>query len=192
MTLIALGFCFLMYLAIFVQWRDGCSSWEALILFPLGATLGVFYSTQFIGMSASLPRSRQTACFGAYFLYQQLGFVSGPAAGLALVQAVFGQSLETNLLDSPRKELVRCHNFFSARLTTCRLFRRSSTILDTPGNYLSPCKTLSGPAIFTPFNLRRVSSLQVPWPWLTSQVLSAVFVLLALVTCVMLKEQRLS
>ncbi|PLB51565.1 MFS transporter, partial [Aspergillus steynii IBT 23096] len=106
MTLIALGFCIMVNLAISVQWRDGCTIWEALILFPLGATLGIFYSTQFIGMSASLPKNRQAACFGAFFLCQQLGFITGPAAGLALVQAIFDHSLENNLLDSPRKELV--------------------------------------------------------------------------------------
>ena len=106
MTLIALCFCMLTTLAIFFQWRDGCTIWETLILFPMGATLGVFYSTQFIGMSASLPKSRQTAGFGTYYVYQQLGFVAGPAVGLALVQGLFSKSLEQNLLDSPRKELV--------------------------------------------------------------------------------------
>lgn len=145
MTLIALGLCMLTTLAIFAQWRDGLVLWEALLLFPMGGTLGVFYSTQFIGMSATISQSRLSAAIGTYYVYQQLGFIAGPAVGLALVQGLFNGSLERNLLDSPRKEMVSFVHFealvnYSSKLMVCRPLDRFLTILASRGNCLNRCK----------------------------------------------------
>ncbi|RAL10280.1 MFS general substrate transporter, partial [Aspergillus homomorphus CBS 101889] len=116
MELIALCLSTLIYVAIFIQWQDGCSIWESLYLFASGLTLGIVFSSQFVGMSASSPKSRLASCIGAYYLSQQLGFIVGPAAGLALVQGLFASRLGRSLV-VPDRDLTIKHILDDARYT---------------------------------------------------------------------------
>ncbi|PKY01911.1 MFS transporter, partial [Aspergillus campestris IBT 28561] len=85
------------YLGVFILWRDGCPLWETSIMFPIGISMGLVFSSQFISMTCSSPKSRLAVCIGTYFVSQQLGILLGPAIGLALVQALFGASLGRDL-----------------------------------------------------------------------------------------------
>lgn len=96
----------LLCLVIFFRWRNGCNPWEALFLFPFGFTLGIQYSTQYIGMAASIPKSRIGQSTGTYYLFQQLGRIVGPVFGLATVEELFKGSLWKDFDQTPGKELV--------------------------------------------------------------------------------------
>lgn len=94
------------YFIIFARWRNGCNIWEALILFPFGFTLGIQYSTQYIGMAVSVPKSRIGQCTGTYYLFQQLGCIVGPVIGLATVEEGFRGSLGRYFEARQEKESV--------------------------------------------------------------------------------------
>ena len=96
----------ILYLGVFVLWRDGCSLWETSINFPIGIVMGVLFSSQFISMTCSSPKPRLAVCISTYFVSQQLGMLLGPAVGLALVQALFGASLGRDLPESGDKAAV--------------------------------------------------------------------------------------
>ncbi|PYH97108.1 putative transporter, partial [Aspergillus ellipticus CBS 707.79] len=106
LTLTALSLSILIYLTIYIQWQNGCSLPETISIFISGLTMGIVFSTQFIGMSASSPPTRLSACIGTFCLSQQLGFIVGPAAGLSLIQRVFGSRLRDGLLEWPGKQEV--------------------------------------------------------------------------------------
>ncbi|PWY90955.1 MFS general substrate transporter, partial [Aspergillus heteromorphus CBS 117.55] len=106
MTLVALVFSILIYLTIYIQWQDGCSLLETVSIFFSGLTMGIVFSTQFVGMSASSPPSRLATCIGTFCLSQQLGFIVGPAAGLSLIQRVFGERL-MDQLGLAKEQLVK-------------------------------------------------------------------------------------
>ena len=96
----------LSYLIIFARWQNGCNIWEALILFPFGFTLGIQYSTQYIGMAVSVPKARIGQCTGAYYLFRQMGCIVGPAIGLATVEEGFRGSLGRYFEARPEKDTV--------------------------------------------------------------------------------------
>lgn len=80
-----------------MRYRDGCYTWELFYLFPSGMSNGILFSTQFIGMSLSAPKERLATSIGIYYLSQQLGFIIGPAASVAIVQRLFATRLSKGL-----------------------------------------------------------------------------------------------
>lgn len=106
MTVLTVTGSVIIYLGVFVLWRDGCPLWETFIMFPMGISMGIIFSSQFISMTCSSPKPRLAVCIGTYFVWQQLGILLGPAIGLALVQALFGASLGRDLPESGDKAEV--------------------------------------------------------------------------------------
>lgn len=97
----------LIYLLIFIRWRVGCAPLEVLYLFPYGFTLGVMFSTQFVGMISSVANERMGQCIGTYLLSQQLGGIMGPTFGLKFIDHIFRNSLENRIGPDPEKPAVR-------------------------------------------------------------------------------------
>jgi MFS family permease len=94
MGIIAVFSMALVYLLIFYRWRVGCLPWEAAYLVPFGITMGILLSTQFIGMTSTVPKERLGQCIGTFYLFQQLGRIIGPAFGLKLIDRTFERSLQ--------------------------------------------------------------------------------------------------
>lgn len=90
----------LSYLIIIPRWRNGCNVWEALLLVPLGFTVGIQHSTQYTGMTASVPKSRIGQCTSTFHLFRQLGYIIGPVFGLANVEQLFKGGLWGDFMNS--------------------------------------------------------------------------------------------
>ncbi|KAJ6121117.1 hypothetical protein N7523_005397 [Penicillium sp. IBT 18751x] len=96
----------LVYLVIFLRWRVGCHLWESVYLLPFGFTMGVLFSTQFIGMTSTVLKERLGQCVGTFYLFQQLGRIIGPVFGLKLINQIFKQSLIEKLASGPEKQML--------------------------------------------------------------------------------------
>ena len=119
----AVGSTALLSILIYIRYRDGCYTWELVYLFPSGVSNGILFSTQFIGMSLTAPKERLATSTGIYYLSQQLGFIVGPAASVAVVQRRFASSLSEGLegFKEKRVRLMKSEsevwlNFFSSLL----------------------------------------------------------------------------
>ncbi|KAE8372709.1 major facilitator superfamily domain-containing protein [Aspergillus bertholletiae] len=106
MTMVAVGSTVLLSILIFIRYRSGCHTWELLYLFPSGVSNGIIFSTQFIGMSLTAPKERLATSIGIYYLSQQLGFIVGPAASVAVVQRLFANRLSEGLEGLKEKQLI--------------------------------------------------------------------------------------
>ncbi|KAE8362456.1 major facilitator superfamily domain-containing protein [Aspergillus caelatus] len=96
----------LLSILIFMRYRNGCYTWELFYLFPSGMSNGILFSTQFIGMSLSAPKERLATSIGIYYLSQQLGFIIGPAASVAVVQRLFANRLSKGLEGLNEKQFI--------------------------------------------------------------------------------------
>lgn len=105
MTVIAVVSTVLLSILIFIRYRDGCYTWELIYLFPSGLSNGILFSTQFIGMSLAAPKERLATSIGIYYLSQQLGFIVGPAASVAVVQRLFAHRLSESLEGLEEKQV---------------------------------------------------------------------------------------
>ena len=106
-SLVTASIMALSYLTIFSRWRNGCNAWETLLLFPFGFIIGIQHSTQYTGMTTSVPKSRIGQCTGTFHLIQQLGYIIGPVFSLANVEQLFKGSLWRNFMNlGPEKESV--------------------------------------------------------------------------------------
>ncbi|KNG86327.1 hypothetical protein ANOM_005221 [Aspergillus nomiae NRRL 13137] len=106
MSVIAVGSAALLSILIYIRYRDGCYTWELVYLFPSGVSNGILFSTQFIGMSLTAPKERLATSIGIYYLPQQLGFIIGPAASVAVVQRRFANSLTERLEGFKERHLI--------------------------------------------------------------------------------------
>ncbi|KAJ5661385.1 major facilitator superfamily domain-containing protein [Penicillium longicatenatum] len=97
--------CFmgLIYLLIFLRWRAPCLPWETVYLIPFGFTMGILFSTQFVGMTTTVIEARIGQCIGTYALFGQLGAVIGPLLGLKLVDFIFQRKLYREIPSSSEK-----------------------------------------------------------------------------------------
>ncbi|KAE8391853.1 major facilitator superfamily domain-containing protein [Aspergillus alliaceus] len=107
MTIVSLGSTVLLSILIYIRYRDGCFTWELFYLFPSGVANGVLFSTQFIGMSLTVPKERLATSIGIYYLSQQLGFIVGPAASVAVVQRLFASRVSDGLEGLKERQLIR-------------------------------------------------------------------------------------
>ncbi|KAF7589497.1 hypothetical protein BBP40_004204 [Aspergillus hancockii] len=106
MTVVSVGLIVLLSILIFIRYRNGCFTWELFYLFPSGVANGILFSTQFIGMSLTAPTERLATSIGIYYLSQQLGFIIGPAASVAVVQRLFANRLLEDLEGYEEKQFV--------------------------------------------------------------------------------------
>lgn len=93
------------FVAILIRWRNGCFNWEMVYLFTIGLGMGVIYSAQFVAMSLDAPKGSLPTCITTYYLSQQLGFIIGPALGIAMVQRAFGARLSRELAEFGEKQV---------------------------------------------------------------------------------------
>lgn len=101
MGIVAACVTVLVYLLVFLRWRSGCLLWEALYLFPFGIAIGILFSTQFVGVTTTVPKDRLGQCIGTFYLFQQLGRIIGPLFGLKLIDLNFKSCLQRNLGSRP-------------------------------------------------------------------------------------------
>ncbi|KAL2824262.1 major facilitator superfamily domain-containing protein [Aspergillus cavernicola] len=106
MTLAALCTLLLVYLLIFIQWRNGFALWQGIYLLALGFAPGVLFPALFVGMASTVPEGMLSVCIGTYYLCQQLGLIIGPSCGSALSQRLFARGLWEGLGDVADKNVV--------------------------------------------------------------------------------------
>ncbi|RAH64568.1 putative transporter [Aspergillus aculeatinus CBS 121060] len=83
----------LAYLLLFVEWRNGCTIWQAGLPSLLGLGTGLMYTVNFIGLATTSPKESMPACIGTIELCESLGFIVGPAISTAMIQKMFAYSL---------------------------------------------------------------------------------------------------
>ncbi|KAF7512506.1 hypothetical protein GJ744_001441 [Endocarpon pusillum] len=106
LSIFSLALNILTYLLIALRWRHGTNVWEALYVFPWGLSHGMLVSTQFIGLSASAPRSRLATSISVFYLGQQLGIILGIVAAAVLLQIELYETLMQRLANYPNKEWI--------------------------------------------------------------------------------------
>lgn len=111
MGIVATCIMALNYFVIFLRWRTGSLPLETLYLLPLGFTIGVFLSVQFIGMTVSVLKEELGQCLGTFYLCQQMGRILGPVFGLKLIDHIFQDRLWKSIAPGPEKQLVRLQSY---------------------------------------------------------------------------------
>lgn len=106
MGIVSLSVTIFAFFLIFLTWGDGCNVWKSFPLSIIGIAPGILFQTTFLGMSYSSPKECLSICIGAYYLFQQLGTITGPAVGAALIQRNFKKNLAQHLMNIPDKEAV--------------------------------------------------------------------------------------
>lgn len=89
------------YLLTLLRWPNGPSPWE--MVYILFATLGIgaLLTTQFMALSASIPRSKSGTIIAVYYMAQQIGIVLGTTLSSSLCRRVFENNLWKNLETTP-------------------------------------------------------------------------------------------
>ena len=93
LSLVSLAICSLSYVLIGLRWRHGTNFWESLYTFPAGLGFGMILSTQFIGLSVSVPERQTATAVSTYYLCQQVGILVGVGASAAILRINFQRTL---------------------------------------------------------------------------------------------------
>ena len=91
--------------------------WESLYIFSASFAVGLLNSSQFIGLSAAVEKSRLATTISIFYLSQQLGMMIGASGSSALLRTAFRDALSMNLrdrVDSSRVSSSRVVNLPSA------------------------------------------------------------------------------
>ncbi|CEJ60628.1 hypothetical protein PMG11_09197 [Penicillium brasilianum] len=88
-----LGLSLTGFLLITFRWPCGPSQWEVVYTFISAVGLGGVFSTQFVGLAASVPQESSATAITVYYMSQQLGMIGGTTLGATISQAVFRRGL---------------------------------------------------------------------------------------------------
>ena len=89
-----------------LRWRGRLGTFESLEIFPASLGVGLLNSSQFIGLSASVKKSRLATAISIFFLSQQIGMMVGASASTAVLRHWFRNALLRNLTDWPNRDSV--------------------------------------------------------------------------------------
>ena len=105
------------FIVIMLRWRGPINVWESLYIFSATFAVGLLNSSQFIGLSAAVEKSRLATTISIFYLSQQLGMMIGASGSSALLRTAFRDALSMNLrdhVDSSRVSSSRVVNLPSA------------------------------------------------------------------------------
>ena len=94
------------FAVILVQWRGPINVWETLCIFPVGFVNGMLNSGQFVGVSATVEKSRLATAISLFFLSGQIGMMAGTSASSAILRPLFRNNLCSRLGDSEYAQKV--------------------------------------------------------------------------------------
>ena len=95
------------FLLILLRWPEEPSFWELAYIFCASIGTSGLLATQFVGLSASVPKGMTATTTTAYYLSQQFGMMIGVTLTAAVNRRIFQHLLKQNLGTSAEALRVR-------------------------------------------------------------------------------------